>query len=162
VRNAYPLPRIDDLLDQLNGANWFTALDLASGYYQVPVNLKDRPLTAFTAGSMGLFSFTVLPMGLTNSPATFQAVMNRILGKYVHQFCLVYLDDILIYSKTKEDHVRHVRLVLDELKEAQVLLAPTEMCFRTCRGFVPWSHSRQRRPQAGCQEGGCRHSLARP
>ena len=120
VRNAYPLPNIADLHDRLHGAAWFTALDLASGYYQFRLNQEDQPLTALTT-PLGLFQFTVLPMGLTNAPSTFQAVMNRVLGKY-SDFCLVYLDDILIFSKTKEDHVRHVQLVMAALREQKFYL----------------------------------------
>ena len=121
VANRYPLPRIDDLLDKLQGMQFATCLDLASGYYQIPINEEDQPKTAFST-PMGLYEFKVLPMGLSNSPATFQAVMNIFLQPYIGDFCLVYLDDIIIYSRTKEEHMKHVQLVLDRLKEHQFYL----------------------------------------
>jgi len=128
VANRYPLPRIDDLLDRLQGMQYATCLDLASGYYQIPINVDDQPKTAFST-PLGLFEFKVLPMGLCNSPATFQAVMNRVLQPYIGDFCLVYLDDIIIYSRTKEDHINHVKLVLDRLKEHQFYLRLQKCAF---------------------------------
>ena len=102
-RNRYPLPNIADLLDKFSGATVFSSLDLASGYHQIRISDDDVPKTAFTT-PFGHYEFKVLSFGLTNAPATFQAVMNRLFG-HLHSFCVVYLDDILIFSKTPEEHL---------------------------------------------------------
>ena len=115
-RNQYPLPRIDDLLDQLRGARVFSAVDLMQGYYQIPLAEADRHKTAFRT-PMGLFEFRVLPFGLTNAPAHFQTVMNRIFAPYIGRFVLVYLDDVLIFSQNAQDHLQHVEKVLQVLRE---------------------------------------------
>ena len=118
VKNRYPLPRIDDLLDQLNGATIFSGLDLAAGYYQIPVK-EDGPsknLTAFRT-PQGLFQWRVMPMGMTNAPAVFQRTMQQVFGDMIGKFVLIYLDDILIFSKTPEEHVQHVEAVMKRLAE---------------------------------------------
>lgn len=116
VKNKYPMPRIDDALDQLQGATVFTSLDLTSGYHQIRISEEDMPKTAFRT-PQGLFQWRVLPFGLTNAPATFQTVMNNVFGPFLNKFVLVYLDDILIYSKTEEEHCEHLRKVLGLLRE---------------------------------------------
>jgi hypothetical protein len=116
IKNKYPLPRIDDLLDRFNGCTQFSSIDLRSGYYQLRITPEDVPKTAFRT-PLGHYQFKVLCFGLTNAPATFQAAMNNIFSEYLHDFVVVYLDDILIFSKTKEDHVRHLQLVLEKLRE---------------------------------------------
>ena len=117
-KNRYALPRIDDLLDQLHGSTVFTSLDLAQGYHQIRITPEDVPKTAFRT-PIGHFQYRVLPFGLTNAPATFQAVMNDIFRPYLGKFVLIYLDDILIYSKTPEEHVEHLRTVLRVLRKHQ-------------------------------------------
>jgi hypothetical protein len=119
VRNRYPLPRIDECLERLAGAKVFTSLDLKSGYHQVRLRDEDKPKTAFNS-RYGQYQFKVLPFGLTNAPPTFQALMNKILGDFLDKFVMVYLDDILIYSKNQEDHAKHVKLVLDKLRANQL------------------------------------------
>ena len=116
VKNRYPLPRIDDTLDRLAGAKYFTALDLASGYHQLLIKPEDIPKTAFTT-PLGHFEWLVLPFGLTNAPATFQATMNRIFAPFLNRFVTVYLDDILIFSRTAEEHEQHLRQVLACLRK---------------------------------------------
>ena len=123
-KDKYPLPRIDDLLDKLHGAQWFTSLDLQSGYHQIRIDPADVPKTAFRT-HQGLFEFKVLSFGLTNAPAAFQRVMNKIFDGL--PFVLVYLDDILIFSKTEAEHKQHVRKVLKILK-AQKLYARKSKC----------------------------------
>mgnify|MGYP002655008431 CR=1 FL=1 len=118
-RNAYPLPRIDMLLDQLHGATIFTSLDLWSGYHQVRIKEADIYKTAFRT-RYGLYEFTVMPFGLTNTPATFMNLMHDVLRPYLDKFVVVYLDDILIYSCTPKEHLQHVALVLDALKKHQL------------------------------------------
>ena len=119
IRDRYPLPRIDDLLDRLGQARHFTTLDLASGYHQIAVKESDIPKTAFRT-QRGQFEFVVMPFGVTNAPATFQRMMNEIFKDELDSFVLVYLDDILIFSKTLEDHIQHIRRALEKLREAKL------------------------------------------
>ena len=118
VHNKYPLPRIDDLLDQLQSARVFTSMDLAAGYHQIRITDDDVPKTAFTT-HMGLFEYTVLPFGLCNAPSTFQSVMNGVFRDFIGKFVLIYLDDILIFSKDPDEHLQHIRMVLQRLKDQQ-------------------------------------------
>lgn len=120
VKNRYPLPRIDDLLDRLCGAKVFSKIDLASGYHQVRIAPEDVHKTAFRT-RYGHYEFTVLPFGLCNAPATFQRLMNDTLFDYVDKFVIVYLDDICIYSPDSATHLEHLRLVLDKLREAKLV-----------------------------------------
>ena len=119
IRDRYPLPRIDDLLDRLGQARHFTTLDLASGYHQIAVKEDDIPKTAFRT-QRGQFEFVVMPFGVTNAPSTFQRMMNMLFKNELDNFVLVYLDDILIFSKTLEDHIQHIRQALEKLKEAKL------------------------------------------
>jgi hypothetical protein len=108
IRNSGPLPRIDDLLDKLGGANCFTSLDMVGGYYQIPIKQEDIHKTTVKT-PLGNFEFRVLPQGLTNSPAVFQATMNSVFKDAIGKYVLVYLDDILVFSKTPEEHKIHLR-----------------------------------------------------
>ncbi|KAL4324999.1 hypothetical protein GQ457_11G026590 [Hibiscus cannabinus] len=128
VKNKYPLPRIDDLFDQLRGVSVFSKIDLRSGYYQLKVREQDVLKTAFRT-RYGHYEFLVMPFGLTNAPAAFMDLMNRIFHEYLDQFVVVFIDDILVYSQTEEDHDRHLCLVLrldarqqafENLKEALI------------------------------------------
>jgi len=116
VKNRYPLPRIEDLFDQLAGAKVFSSLDLSQGYHQIRITPEDVPKTAFRT-PMGHYQFRVLSFGLTNAPATFQATMNNIFRQHVGKFVLVYLDDILIFSKTEAEHKQHLDAVLQLLRD---------------------------------------------
>ncbi|KAK8576586.1 hypothetical protein V6N13_032506 [Hibiscus sabdariffa] len=119
VKNKYPLPRIDDLFDQLRGATVFSKIDLRSGYYQLKVREQDVLKTAFRT-RYGHYEFLVMPFGLTNAPAAFMDLMNRVFHEYLDQFVVVFIDDNLVYSRTEEDYDRHLRLVLQTLLENQL------------------------------------------
>ncbi|GJU06661.1 reverse transcriptase domain-containing protein [Tanacetum coccineum] len=119
VKNRYPLPRIDDLFDQLQGARYFSKIDLRSGYHQLRVNEEDISKTAFRT-RYGHFEFTVMPFGLTNAPAVFMDLMNRVCKLYLDKFVIVFIDDILIYSRSKEEHEDHLRLVLELLRQEKL------------------------------------------
>ncbi|GBG73152.1 hypothetical protein CBR_g12870 [Chara braunii] len=120
-KNAYPLPRIDDLLDAAGGCKVFSKIDLNSGYHQIEVDPSDQHKTTFKTRD-GLYKFIVMPFGLTNAPATFQCLMDKVLRHQLNRFVVVYLDDILIFSKTMEEHLKHLEEVLQVLKEAQLHL----------------------------------------
>ena len=110
-KNKYPLSRIDDLFDQLAGAVVFSKIDLRLGYHQLKIKPKDVPKTAFRT-RYGHYEFLVLPFGLTNAPTYFTDLMNRVFHPYLDKFVVVFIDDILIYSKSREDHQEHLRTVL--------------------------------------------------
>ncbi|XP_070663891.1 uncharacterized protein [Malus domestica] len=119
IKNRYPLPRIDDLFDQLKGACVFSKIDLRFGYYQLKIKDEDVPKTAFRT-RYGHYEFLVMPFGLTNAPATFMRLMNEVFQQYLDKFVIVFIDDILVYSKSKADHIRHLNLVLKKLREHQL------------------------------------------
>ena len=119
IKNKYPLPRIDDLFDQLKGATVFSKIDLRSGYHQLKVKEEDIPKTAFIT-RYGHHEFMVVPFGLTNAPAVFMNLMNLVLMPYLDKFVVVFIDDILIYSQSIEEHVEHLRTVLQTLREKQL------------------------------------------
>lgn len=121
VKDAYPLPRIDETLDALGGARFFSTLDLASGYWQVEVTEEDKPKTAFTTGK-GHYEFNVMPFGLSNAPATFQRLMDLVLTGLQYEECLVYLDDVIIFSSTFEEHMSRLRSVFSRLVAAGLKL----------------------------------------
>ncbi|GJY88923.1 putative reverse transcriptase domain-containing protein [Tanacetum coccineum] len=113
------LPRIDDLSDQLQGSRYLSNIDIRSGYHKLRVHGEDIPKTTFRT-RYGHFKFTVIPFGLTNAPAVFIDLMNRVCKPYLDKFFIVFIDDILIYSKSKEDHEVHLKLVLELLKKEKL------------------------------------------
>lgn len=116
MKNRYPIPQIDDLLDQLRGAKLFTKIDLKFGYHQVPIDPTDVWKTAFKSKE-GLFEWLVMPFGLKNASTTFIGLMNDVLRPFIDSFLVVYLDDIFIFSKTWSKHLRHVEQVLSTLHQ---------------------------------------------
>ena len=126
VRNRYPLPLIDDLFDQLQGACVFSKIDLRSGYHQLRVRGEDVPKTAFRT-RYGHYEFLIIPFGLTNAPTAFINLMNRVFNPYLDQFMVVFIDDILVYSKSRKEHERHLSIVLQTLKDKR-LYAKLKKC----------------------------------
>ncbi|GJU69410.1 putative reverse transcriptase domain-containing protein [Tanacetum coccineum] len=119
VKNRYPLPRIDDLFDQIQGSSVYSKIDLPYGYHQLRIRDKDIPITAFHT-RYDHYEFQVMPFGLTNAPAVFMDLMNRVCKPYLDKFVIVFIDDILIYSKNKEEHEKHLKTILELLKKEQL------------------------------------------
>ena len=126
IKNKYPLPRIDDLFDQLAGSAVFSKIDLRSGYHQLKIREEDVPKTAFRT-RYGHHEFLVMPFGLTNAPAAFMDLMNRVFEDYLDKFVIVFIDDILIYSRSREEHAQHLRSVLQRL-QSKKLYAKFKKC----------------------------------
>ena len=129
IKDAHPLPRIDDLLDALHGAKWFSTLDLKSGYWQVPIMEQDKAKTAFRTSSGQLFEFNQVPFGLCNAPATFSRLMDRVLAGLQWKMCLFYLDDIIVFSSTWEEHLARLREVFERLMQAKLKLGAEKCIF---------------------------------
>ena len=127
-KDAYPLPRIDATLDTLHGSQWFSTLDLLSGYWQVEVDEADRQKTAFCTPE-GLFQFKVMPFGLCNAPATFQRLMDLVLAGLQWSDCLVYIDDVIVLGRTFDEHLRNLRSVLQRLRESGLRLNQSKCSF---------------------------------
>ena len=124
IKDAYSLPRIDETLDCLNGAEWFFSLDLKSGSWQV-----EKALTAFTVGALGFYECKRMTLGLTNAPATFQWLMQSCLGNLHLQYCIIYVDYIIVFPKTQEEHLIRLRAVFEKLKKAELKLKPSKCEF---------------------------------
>ncbi|GJR54892.1 putative reverse transcriptase domain-containing protein [Tanacetum coccineum] len=131
VKNRYPLPRIDDLFDQLQGSNIYSKIDLRSGYHQLRVREQDISKTAFRT-RYGHYEFQVMPFGLTNAPAVFMDLMNRVCKPYLDKFVIVFIDDILIYSKDEKEHEEHLKAILELLKKEQLYAK-----FSKCEFWIP-------------------------
>ena len=128
VRNHYPIPLIADLFDQLSGAKYFTKLDLRSGYHQVRIAEGDEPKTTCVT-RYGAYEFMVMPFGLTNAPATFCTLMNNVFRDFLDNFVVVYLDDIVVYSRTLEDHVKHLQMVFLRLRDNHLYVKREKCAF---------------------------------
>ena len=131
IKNKFPMPRIDDLIENLKGAKYLSTLDLAAGYHQLKLRESDVPKTAFNT-HFGKFEWRVMPFGLTNAPAVFQHAMNRVFGKHLNKCVCVYLDDILVFSRTEEEHFKHLEMVLQLLREHKLFAK-----MRKCEFFKP-------------------------
>ena len=129
IKDAYALPRLDETLDSLAGAKYFTVLDMKSGYYQIKMADEHKERTAFSVGPLGLFQYNRMPFGLTNCPATYQRLMQEIFGDLINRECVIFLDDILVYSKTFEEHVERLQHVFDKIREVGMKLSAKKCNF---------------------------------
>ena len=126
IKDTYSLPRIDETLDFLNGAEWFSSLDLKSGYWQVGMEEDSKAFTAFTVGPCGFYKCGHMPFGLPNAPVTFQQLMQSCLGNLHLCYCIIYLDDVIVLSKTPEEHLLRLRAVFEKLKQVGLKLKPSK------------------------------------
>ena len=126
VKDGYSLPQIEDILDCLHGAVWFSKLDLKSGYWQVELEEEAKPLTAFAMGPLGFWECEHMPFGLPNAPATFQRLMESCLGELHLNWCIIYLDDIIVFSRTPKEHLHRLKAVISKLRAAGLKLKPTK------------------------------------
>ncbi|GKD74411.1 putative reverse transcriptase domain-containing protein, partial [Tanacetum coccineum] len=126
IKNRYPLSRIEDLFDQLQGLSMYSKIDLRSGYHQLHIKEEDIPITAFRT-KYGHFEFQVMPFGLTNAPAVFMDLMNRVCKPYLDKFMIVFIDDILVYSKDEEEHEKYLKIILELLKK-EILYTKFSKC----------------------------------
>ncbi|GJU66038.1 putative reverse transcriptase domain-containing protein [Tanacetum coccineum] len=131
VKNRYPLPRIDDLFDQLQGSSVYSKIDLRSGYHQLKVREEDIPKTEFRT-RYGHYEFQVIPFSLINAPTVFMVLMNRVCKPYLDKFVIVFIDDILIYLKNKKEHEEHLKLILELLKKEELYAK-----FSKCEFWIP-------------------------
>ena len=138
VKDAYSLPRIKETLDCFNGAQWFTSLDLKSGYWQVELDEESKALTAFAFGPLGFYQCEHMPFGLNNTPATFQRLMESFLGDMHLKWGIIYLDDIIIFSKTPKEYIQRLRGVFQKLHESWLNLKPKK-CEFSRQEFHIWN-----------------------
>lgn len=130
IKDKFPIPVVEELLDELNGSKFFTKLDLRAGYHQVRVHPDGIAKTAFRTHH-GHFEFLVMPFGLTNAPATFQSLMTEVLQKFLRKCVLVFFDDILIYSKSWSEHLQHLKAVLSTLRDHSLKIKRSKCAFAT-------------------------------
>ena len=129
VKDSYPLPRIKEALDNIKGANIFTSLDFKQGFWEVPMDEESKQKTAFTVGPLGFYEFNRMPFGLCNAPATFQRLMEACLGELVLETCLIYVDDIIVFAKDENEHLKRLRAVFERIREYGLKMRPHKCTF---------------------------------
>lgn len=129
VRDAYPMPNIPSILSRLQTARYVSSIDLESGYWQIPIRPEDRQFTAFVAPRRGLFQWRVMPFGLHSAPATFQRLLDTVIGQKFESFAVAYLDDIIIFSETFDEHMSHLQTILHELRKANLRINEKKFVF---------------------------------
>ena len=129
IKDAQSLPRIEDSLNCLDGSTIFTSLDLQLGYWQVEMTEDSKPPTAFTVGPLGFYECVWMPFGLTNAPATFQCLMETCLGEIHLKWCIIYLNNIIVFSKTQKEHIERLRGIFEKLAAAGLRLKPSKCEF---------------------------------
>ena len=128
-KDSYPLPRIQKALESIAGAAHFSTMDFKSGFWQVCMAPESQQYTAFTVGNLGFYEFTRMPFGLCNVPATFQRLMQNMLGELNLTYCIIYLDDVIVYGRTEEEHLERLRIVLERFREFNLKLKPSKCSF---------------------------------
>ena len=132
IKDAFPLPRIDECLEALTGSRYFSTLDLAHGYYQCAIDARELPKTAFRVGTSGLYEFTRMPMGLCNAPATFSRLVNHVLGNENFNSLLIYLDDILVFGKSVDEMIQRLDTVFGKLRDFGLKIKPQKCSLFRC------------------------------
>ncbi|KAI3815717.1 hypothetical protein L1987_15396 [Smallanthus sonchifolius] len=144
LKNRYPLPRIDDLFDQLQGARYFSKIDLRSGYHQLKLQEEDVPKTTFRT-RYGHYELLVMSFGLTNAPAASMDLINRVCKPFLDKFVIVFIDDILIYSQSKEEHAKHLRIILETLRKERLYASFPNVNFGKKRSTISWARYKRRK-----------------
>ena len=129
VKDAYALPRIEEIFDALKGSKYFSTIDMKSGYHQVEIQEEHKERTAFTVGPLGFFEYNRMPFGLSNSPATYQRLMEECLGDYKMTICVIYLDDLIVFADSFEEHLHRLDLVLTRLAQCNLKLSAEKCIF---------------------------------
>ena len=157
---SFPLPRMQETMESIVGARFFSSMDLKSGFWQVRMSEKSRQYTAFTVGSLGVYEFLRMPYGLCNAPAMFQRLMQNCLGELNLTYALVYLDDVIVYSKTEEDHLRRLQAIFEWFHEYGLKLKPSkcsflrkQITFFRARGLCRWHDAWQPQLERNCRDG---------
>ena len=138
IKDPYSLPQIDETLDCLNRVEWFSSLDLKSRYWQVKMEEDSKALTAFTVGPLSFYECECMPFGLTNAPATFQQLMQCCLGNLHLHYCIICLDDVIVFSKTPEEHLLRLRAVFEKCNQVGLKLKPLK-CEHFRQELIYWA-----------------------
>ena len=128
-KDSYPLPRIQEALESMAGVAHFSTMDFKSGFWQVRMAPESQQYTTFTVGNLGFYDFTRMPFGLCNTPTTFQRLMQNMLGELNLTYCIIYLDDVIVYDRTEEEHLERLRIVLERFREFNLKLKPSKCSF---------------------------------
>jgi len=148
-KDAYPLPYMNAILDKLRSARYISTIDLSQAYFQIPLERSSRELTAFTVPGKGLFHFKRMPYGLTGAPATFQRLLDRLIGPEMEPHAFAYLDDIVVVTQTFDEHLEWLKRVLNRIREAGLTINPEKSKFLSIAGKIPRIPRTERRINRG-------------